>query len=346
VYKRQQLQFAASRATQAAPDPTPEPPTPTSTTAEKGVERAEPADRWAAMTGAQRAKMLDDYFGAGMTDAGQRYAGRAWDSFTVGEKSTLTAAMDGGQANDRDSFTLGRRNRETDQMEPVTFKRGEYVQFSVCSRREFGDIDGISHARRQFSVDGLWHDFGFAYKAERPAPPAKDTVPMSSVIDAVNKKYGQGLTEADKIPEAVNPLDAESNLWQRISAGKATPDEFKAGFQAWLDNKAAIVEAMSKLKKDELLKMGGSNFSYRHKSENKTEIVQALWNDGMDAYTLGRGYSYGMTSGNSRQQAIQRLVDATDADQLAQYAADQKAAEDEAVARAVSYTHLTLPTSP
>lgn len=224
---------------------------PTSTTAAKGVEKAEPGDRWAAMTVAQRAKVLDDYAGgAGDTDIGPRYALRAWDSFNVGEKSTLAAAMGLG-------------------------------------------------------------------KAEQAPAPQQENAKPAPASNAT----------------AANPLDAESNLWQRISAGKATPEEFKEGFQAWLDNKAAIVEVLSKLKKDELLKMGGRNFAFRYKSENKTTIVQELWSDGMDAYTLGRGYSYGMTSGNGRQQAIQRLVEATDADQLAQYAADQKAAEDEAVAR-------------
>ena len=321
----------AEKKTPAASEPTPQP------AAEEAAAPAEAAQQWNAMIVADRSKMLDAYFGAGQSDAGPRYASRTWDSFTVGEKSTLTAAMGGGQANDRDSFTLQRLNRETGQMEPVTFQRGEYVQFSVGEGgpRAFGDIDGISQVRKEFSVDGLWHPFGFANKAERPAPvPKRDTVPLSSVIDKVNKKFGAGLTEADRIPEPVNPLDAESNLWQRISAGKATPDEFKAGFQSWLDNKAAIMEAMSKLKKDELLKMGGSAFAYRYKSENKPTIVDALWRDGMSSYALGRGYSYGMSSGNSQQDAVRAMVNATGADELAQYAADRKAAEDEAVARA------------
>lgn len=105
--------------------------------------------------------------------------------------------------NDRDNFTLNRLNRETGEMQPVTFTRGEYVRYRVGNEDQFGDIDGISHARSEFSVDGLWHPLGFAYKAERPEPAKPATVPISKVIDSINKKHGEGLTEADRVPAKV-----------------------------------------------------------------------------------------------------------------------------------------------
>lgn len=119
-------------------------------------------------------------------------------------KRLQKAAADQQAADDRDTFTLQRLNRETNQMEPVTFKRGEYITYKVGGKDQFGEIDGISQAKRQFSVDGLWYDMGFAYKAERPAAPNAGTAPLSSVIDKVNAKNGQGLTDADRVPGATD----------------------------------------------------------------------------------------------------------------------------------------------
>lgn len=126
-------------------------------------------------------------------------------------KDSLTAQAAVAQAesavveaplNDRDTFTLNRLNRETNEMEPVTFKRGEYVRYTISGKDLFGEIDGISQARREFSVDGLWYPMGFAYKAERPAAPdPKDMAPLSKVVEEVNAKNSEGLTDADRVPD-------------------------------------------------------------------------------------------------------------------------------------------------
>lgn len=251
------------------------------------------------------------------------------DMQSVVQPSTESKQPDTPPAgNDRNAFTLERLNSETGKMEPVTFTRGEYIRYKLGH----GEIDGISHAKREFSVDGLWYAFGFAYKAERPEAVKPATVPLSKVIEATNKKHGAGLTEADAVPNPATILDAETNLWSRITDGAATVDEFKAGFENWVSNKAIILEALSKNKKDDLLKMGGSMFAYRNKSETKPEIVEALWRDGANQYVLARSFSHGMGK-NAWLDGVRNMVNNTDAEQLAQYVTDRKAAQEEAVAR-------------
>ena len=102
---------------------------------------------------------------------------------------------------DRDHFTL-KRGTANNTLEDVTFERGEYVSVHLVgsNKMTFGEIDGISHARREFSVDGLWHPFGAAYKAERPvAVPKGNAEPLSKAVERANKKFGAGLTDADKV---------------------------------------------------------------------------------------------------------------------------------------------------
>lgn len=90
-------------------------------------------------------------------------------------------------------------------LETVTFARGEYIRFRLSDngKPQFGEIAGISHARRQFRVGAVWLPFGAAYKAERPAPVARKLrrpAALSSVVSAINGKFGDGLTDADRVP--------------------------------------------------------------------------------------------------------------------------------------------------
>lgn len=50
-------------------------------------------------------------------------------------------------------------------MPDVTFKRGRKVKIAGTYPMRTGKIDGISQAQ-QFGVDGVWHDFGYAYKTD------------------------------------------------------------------------------------------------------------------------------------------------------------------------------------
>lgn len=298
---------------------------------------------WDAMTPAARGTILDKWAGAGQTDMGERYKSRAWGSFNAGEKSTLTAVLKAAQdpaSDDRDTFTLQRLNRETNQMDPVTFKRGEYVEVTLIGsdKNDYGEIDGISQARREFSVNGLWHTMGAAYKAERPAAPArKDMAPLSSVIDKMNAKNGEGLTEADRVPEQkpaskTPTVDRHEALMKSVREGKATADQFKSAFESLVANKDAVIAELETKTKAELLKAGGYQyFQTRYANEKKADVAQALYRELLDDYSLGDGYSYGMGK-NAKEEAVRRIVEATDDAKLKQYAKDRQAAIAEAQA--------------
>jgi Large polyvalent protein associated domain 39/ADP-Ribosyltransferase in polyvalent proteins len=312
-------------------------------------EQAEetPAEKWAAMPLADRAAMLDRYFGAGQTDAGQRYATRTWDSFNAGEKSTLAAAMQGDKANDRDTFTLNRLNRETDQMEPVTFKRGEYVRYTLSGKELFGEIDGISQARREFSVEGLWYPMGYAYKAERPAKKEQPTEKLSKVIEKVNAKNGEGLTEADRVPEAkpatkTPTVDRHMVVMESIRSGTGSLSDYKESFAAMESSEEAIKAELGAKTKDELLKAGGPYFYMRFKNETKPEIIRVFYKDLLAEYALGKSYGssgFVMSSGGwaahekRQHEALKALVEAQTDEDLKTYAAEVAARREEIKAK-------------
>ena len=103
----------------------------------------------------------------------------------------------------RNEFSIERYDREKDEIVTDRFERGEYVRAMISNNKStFGEIDGVSHARNKVSIDGVWYSFGSIYKAERPAEPEKKNMaPLSKVIEKANEKYGEGLTEFDRVPE-------------------------------------------------------------------------------------------------------------------------------------------------
>lgn len=164
-----------------------------------GVFEREPGTQWDAMPNAQRKRVLAKYFGPG-TDGPERYADRKWDSFNVGEKSSLRSAMDQFGPNDRDHFTLERMNRETGKMEPEIFKRGESVKVAGSFPMSTGTIDGISQADRQAKVGHVWYDFGYIYKA--------DYDEYESIHDEITKTLN---TVASRLDDG-NSIDAQDML--------------------------------------------------------------------------------------------------------------------------------------
>lgn len=205
------------------------------------------------------------------------------------ESKSAVDAEKVAETNDRDHFTLERLNRDTNQMEPVAFKRGEYVRYILSGNSEsFGEIDGISHARREFSVDGLWYPFGAAYKAERPAEAKPETVPLSSVIEKVNAKHGEGLTDADRVPKQYNTLDAIDTAIEGLYDGTLSIEDYKAAFRGLMANKEAIVAELGKLTKDQLLRRVGKKMYGG--SETKPELVTRTFDATRNTFGLRREY--------------------------------------------------------
>lgn len=303
---------------------------------------------WDAMTPSQRFDMLDKWAGAGQSDMGPRYKDRTWDSFNAGERSTLSAVLEANAkpavaANDRDAFTLERQNKETGRMEPVKFERGEYVKVWINnSSADFGEIDGISQAKREFSVNGLWHTMGAAYKAERPAAPVKKTEPLSKTIEKMNAKNGEGLTDADRVPEKkpaskTPTVDRHMEAMEAVRNGSGSLADYQANFAAVSENEEAVKAELAAKTKEELLRAGGAYFHMRYKSETKPDIIKAFYAELLEEYALGKSYgpnSYIMTGGGMaahrqrKREALKTLVEAQtqeDLDNFAKEIADRRA---------------------
>lgn len=131
--------------------------------------------------------------------------------------------------------------------------------------------------------------------------------------------------------DATTP-SAHESLFERVNAGEVTAAEFKASFDALLKNKEAIVAELSGMTKDALFKRF-PGLVYRYKNEKKADVVEAAFRDMVDDFTLGAGYSYGMSSG-SRTESIRAIVDRTTDATLADHAeAIKKARAERAEAR-------------
>ena len=267
------------------------------------------------------------------TSAANYIAGYEW-----GSKNKPAQESKSEEANGRDKFTLDRLNHDTNQMELVTFERGEYVRYAIGGKDSFGEIDGISHSKREFSVDGLWYPFGFAYKAEKPAEYQKPTVPLSSVVESANQKHGSDLDYKDRI----HTLAVHDDVMDRAISGDITADEFKASFDALLKNQAGITAELESLTKPQIFKQF-PGLEYRYKNDKKADVIRAAYRDMISSYTMGESYSYGMSSG-SMENSIRAMVDKTTDESLAEFADGvKKRREERAAQRAEALTGMDDP---
>ncbi|NKF21567.1 PLxRFG domain-containing protein [Solimonas marina] len=241
----------------------------------------------------------------------------------------------------RDNFTVERLNRDTNRMETVTFQRGEYVRAGNGQHRrpETGEIEGVSHTRGEFKLGGVWYKFGAAYKTERPARPTPTGAPLSSVVDAVNAKNGEGLTDADRVPDGT-PFTRADTAIEKLHDGSLRVDEYKAAFAGLVDDPASVKTELSKKTKDTLLSRLSGYAQARYKNDKKADIVEAVYASMRDAFALGK--SYGPTSYFMGQRAkyeadklnaLKALVNGQTAESLAEYAASLKAMRDEAASQ-------------
>ncbi|MFM7026044.1 MAG: hypothetical protein ACKOWC_08315, partial [Limnohabitans sp.] len=241
------------------------------------------------------------------------------------EVSRLSESVNPKDADDRDHFTLTRGTKDN-TLETVTFARGEYVRATLVgsnNKSDHGEIDGISHARREFSVNGLWHPFGAAYKAERPEPvPKQGAEPLSKTIDRINAKHSEGLTAAD----AVSPLDAAKAVMREVYDGKASVETYQAGYRRVRDDEAGTRAELNKLTKDQLTRQFGIL-----RDGTKGELVDIAYGSLLRGFALGKEYgpnSYIMSGGGlaaheaKKREALDALVAGQTAEDLAAYAAE------------------------
>jgi predicted small secreted protein len=117
-----------------------------------------------------------------------------------------------------------------------------------------------------------------------------------------------------------------------VREGTATPEAFKTSFEQVVANEAAIKDELSKKTKAELLRIGGPYIQMRYANDKKDDVVDAVYRSMIGEYALGESVTYGIAR-DSYQNAVRKMVDATDADKLAKYVEDRKAAIEEALER-------------
>jgi hypothetical protein len=169
-----------------------------------------------------------------------------------------------------------------------------------------------------------YRDFG---KADKPAEAAQPK-PVKS-----DKRLTEAGREPEQMPVSKTPtVDHHSAVMVAVHEGKATVEQFKAGFEAAVNGADAIKAELATKTKADLLKMGGYAMRMRYANDTKPEIIDALYREILGEFVLGESLTYGMGK-NSYQNAIRQRVEATDADKLSKYAVERKAAMEEYVQR-------------
>lgn len=120
-----------------------------------------------------------------------------------------------------------------------------------------------------------------------------------------------------------DPMAAQRDLFDRLRAGEATLDEYKAGWQALQANRDAIRTQLEALKKDALVQLAGP----RYRNENKAALVKSALSEMESDYAIGRGVSWSM--GESLTSVYAAMVERTTDADLKAYA-DKVAASREA----------------
>jgi hypothetical protein len=244
-------------------------------------------------------------------------------SVDMSDDALLDALGDDGAKNDRNTYSVKRYNNETNAIDEESFSRGEYVRVAsvdagASGKESFGEISGVSHANQEAKIGEVWYSFGQIYKAEKPEKYEQPKVSIDSVIDAINKKNGEGITEADRVPNTNDIVGQHSATIAKMVEGDLSIDEFNAAFELVVNNQPAIEAELAKLKKDELLNMGGSMMAYRYKTETKPVIIRKLFNKMLDDFVLGDSISY--SYGQKYEDVIRGYVSQYNQQSLDDYA--------------------------
>lgn len=190
--------------------------------------------------------------------------------------------------------------------------------------------DGSTLTDDKFDLAALFRRKGMS------VPESKRRV--RELVDAVRAEDGAQVAAAQaepapKVEDSKTPtVDRHMEVMEGVRAGTATPEQFKASFNAVVDGKEAILAELDTKTKVELLRAGGAFLQMRYASERKSEVVEAFYRQLVGEYTLGEGVNYGMGKG-SYEAAVRRMVEATDEAKLKSYLEERKAAVAEALAR-------------
>lgn len=228
---------------------------------------------------------------------------------------------------EKDTFTNWNAKDSEGGPAEQSFTRGEYAKAVKSDKDKTffdgGEIEGISQAKQQAKIKGVWHDFGSIVKADKPEPVKKPTKPMSEVVESVSKKKGKGLTDADKVPApkadyATEPAQAYRSLMESVANQTATVGEIKADAESLVKNKEAIIAKMSDRK---FTKAMLQQITHSPRSDlKKPQMVKSAYESMLAAHVMGDA-TFTIFGGSKtyEQQMMEKINKQTQADIDAAY---------------------------
>jgi len=228
---------------------------------------------------------------------------------------------------EKDTFTNWNAKDSEGGPAEQSFTRGEYAKAVKSDKDKTffdgGEIEGISQAKQQAKIKGVWHDFGSIVKADKPEPVKKPTKPMSEVVEAVSKKKGKGLTDADKVPSpkpdyATEPAQAYRSFMESVANQTATVAEIKADAESLVKNKDAIIAKMSDRK---FTKAMLQEITHSPRTDlKKPQMVKSAYESMLAAHVMGDA-TFTIFGGSKtyEQQMMEKINKQTQADVDAAY---------------------------
>ncbi|WP_297331325.1 LPD38 domain-containing protein [Pseudoalteromonas sp.] len=247
----------------------------------------------------------------------------------ITEEAKAPASEPAAQPSPKEKDTFTNWNAKDSEGGPAeqSFARGEYAKaIKSDSKGTFfdgGEIEGISQAKQQAKIKGVWHDFGSIVKADKPEPIKKPTKPMPEVVEAVNKKKGKGLTDADEVsvPKAdyaTEPAQAYRSFMESVANQTATVAEIKADAESLVKNKDAIIAKMSDRK---FTKAMLQQITHSPRSDlKKPQMVKSAYERMLAAHVMGDA-TFTIFGGSKtyEQQMMDKINKQTQADVDAAY---------------------------
>lgn len=239
--------------------------------------------------------------------------------------SDLEKAVPEKAVPEKDTFTNWNAKDAEGNPTEQTFYRGDYAKAVKSDKDQTffggGEIEGISQAKKQVKINGVWHDFGSVVKADKPEEIKAPTKKLSEVVASVSK--GKGLTDADKVPEpkssyATDPVQAYRSFMGTVANQTATAEEIKADAESLVKNKDAIIAFMSDRK---FTKAMLENITRSPRSDlKKPAMVKSAYESMLGAHVMGNAtFTIFGGSQSFEEQILDKVSKQTQADVNAAY---------------------------
>ncbi len=243
---------------------------------------------------------------------------------------------------DRDTITVDRLYDDIDgPSHRFIIRRGDTVEvFFSRARTDIAEVVGISLAKRQVRVrfqeatDGIWMSVGNIYPAPPadPAPRPKGEAPLSELVEAASNPPPDGFADGDRVESVSKELftfDDFRKYRERFEAGGITAAELKAEFARLRQSKDAFCAGLTKRYDAAQLKRLAARFGcFDAKRNTKPQNAENIYHTVLQSFTLSGSVTWSPLSGQTLEDAVAEQVDGVTEEDLQQYYAEQKKAEE------------------